>query len=786
MTATARRGGQRWAVAIVLAAVLAACTGGGEPDAPPPTGGASGDQSRPPEGVAGLTWRRSEAPSLRSDRLGATLGAVLAEPDGSWAVAGTVFHPGRPPAPTVWRSPGGEEWTAVPLGDEGGGRLLAAAAAGETVVVAGQRGVDLEGPAAVYVAAPGGDFTSVDDEVFAQPGLSIDVLAGGDGGFVGAGDRRDPSAEIAVVGSDDGRTWEVLADAERLVNEATAPGVSGAATGAGGSLLVGSSGGASGRTGAVWHSADGVTWSRVATFLGTGDVGVNAVAVDGTGFVAVGHEEVAGLREPRVWRSADGSEWQPSPSDFEIRDRGTDNEGVTVRSVARGGGDWIAVGGGAAGERVWRSSDLQRWRELPLPEGPGGIETPALSLLAASGDTALMGAAANGRPVLLRESAGTITEVTATDTAFPEPRTDLAVYDIVTTGQGPFLIGDVVTRERALGGRRLVTRMWRPDPSQDWQQVDAGDAFDQAEVTDVVELGDELVAVGQQTLADDVFSEADPRGLVWTSSDGSSWSKVAGPGVEALVGASTTDVRAAAAAPPGVVAVGTVLDGDARRIDAAFWSASDPQEWTRGIVTGELPPDVRDNLPFDVCVVGDTSVAVGFGVTPGGDRGLVWTSQGGLEWEVAAPPVMAGPGSWQLTDCTATPDGIVAVGLRGAAEPEEFSAGMWTSNDGREWELVESTSFAGDDGFRVLRAVAVAGSQRFAVGQYRQDGRTRPGLWWSAGGSEWELVELPAEVFQGDLSESIEDLAVIDGELLLVGWVDADAAVWRAALPADD
>ncbi len=40
-----------------------------------------------------------------------------------------------------------------------------------------------------------------------------------------------------------------------------------------------------------------------------------------------------------------------------------------------------------------------------------------------------------------------------------------------------------------------------------------------------------------------------------------------------------------------------------------------------------------------------------------------------------------------------------------------------------------------------------------------------------------------AEPFEGDEAESIQDVAVVDGELLLVGWVDADAAVWRAPLP---
>ncbi|MBA3955574.1 MAG: hypothetical protein H0X58_02800 [Acidimicrobiia bacterium] len=55
--------------------------------------------------------------------------------------------------------------------------------------------------------------------------------------------------------------------------------------------------------------------------------------------------------------------------------------------------------------------------------------------------------------------------------------------------------------------------------------------------------------------------------------------------------------------------------------------------------------------------------------------------------------------------------------------------------------------------------------------------------WSSLAGGAWQLVELPAEPVEGDEAESIQDVAVVDGELLLLGWVDADAAVWRAPLP---
>ncbi|MDP8987413.1 MAG: hypothetical protein M3N11_03595, partial [Actinomycetota bacterium] len=64
-------------------------------------------------------------------------------------------------------------------------------------------------------------------------------------------------------------------------------------------------------------------------------------------------------------------------------------------------------------------------------------------------------------------------------------------------------------------------------------------------------------------------------------------------------------------------------------------------------------------------------------------------------------------------------------------------------------------------------------------------GSSAPGLWRSADGTEWELVELPEELFRGDDYEGVNDVAVVEGELVLVGYVDDDAAVWTAPLPAD-
>ncbi|HEV2070262.1 MAG TPA: hypothetical protein VGR26_10745, partial [Acidimicrobiales bacterium] len=445
---------RRWS-AVVVVALLAACTsGGGEPEG----------TVEPDEAPGGLVWTRSEAPSLRSDRRGGTLGDVITAPGGGFLVAGTVFDADGRPSPTVWSSPDGERWDATELPADDGARLWAAAAANGTTVVAGQAGADRRGPAVVYVAAPDAGFELVDDPVLQQPGLVINTLAGGTGGFLAVGARRsDPDKRTAVFHSDDGQQWRALEGADDLLAEASGSAVGAAAVGPGGLVMVGSIDGPSGRVGVVWHSADGNTWNQTATFSGTSGVAMNTVAVLRNGFVAAGHEEVDGLREPRVWRSRDGRAWEPVEAEFELLGTMTDNVGVTVRALDYANG-WMAAGGGSGAERLWRGSyDLRSWTEVPLPPGLAGVETPAFDLLATRASATLVGASAAGRPVLLREQNDTVTEITATETAFPEPGAEVWIHDAVTTEHGPVLLGAVATEERAVGQRRRLARVWRPD-----------------------------------------------------------------------------------------------------------------------------------------------------------------------------------------------------------------------------------------------------------------------------------------------------------------------------------
>ncbi|HEV2071219.1 MAG TPA: hypothetical protein VGR26_15625 [Acidimicrobiales bacterium] len=635
-----------------------------------------------------------------------------------------------------------------------------------------------------YVADRDGGFEPVDDPVLDEPGLVINMLAGGTGGFLAVGARRsDPDKRIAVLHSDDGHQWRALESADDLLAEASGSAVGAAAVGSGGFVMVGSTDGPSGRIGVVWHSPDGTTWAQAATFSGASNVAMNTVAVLRDGFVAAGHEEVDGLRQPRVWRSGDGRAWEPVEAEFELLGTMTDNVGVTVRALDHANG-WTAAGGGWGAERLWRGShDLRSWTEVPLPPGPAGVDTPALDLLATRASATLVGASAAGRPLLLREQNSTVSEITATETAFPEPGAEVWVHEAVTTEHGPLLLGAVATEERAVGRRRRLARVWRPDPEQGWRQV-GGDELDQAVLNDVAALGGELVGVGHEAKVDAVFAEVNPRGVVWRSADAESWARVTGPGTDALRGDSTTTIEAAVAVGGGVVAVGHELQAGQRRSQATFWRAAAADAWER--TAGSPPPDgIGQTGAFAVCTLGDSAVAVGFGSTPEGDRGMAWVGGAGREWEATAPDTMAGPGNWYARACVSTPGAVVTVGQRGAHDSDAVSAGVWTSTDGRTWTAVDSPSFSGDGPRELWSVTADDRGRLYAVGEHERDGWSAPGLWRSADGSEWELVELPEELFRGNDYEWVNDVAVVDGELVLVGVVDDDAAVWTAPLPAD-
>jgi hypothetical protein len=196
--------------------------------------------------------------------------------------------------------------------------------------------------------------------------------------------------------------------------------------------------------------------------------------------------------------------------------------------------------------------------------------------------------------------------------------------------------------------------------------------------------------------------------MIWTSSDGATWTPVADRSAFTVVGADfyfQGSITGLAATPHGFAAIGTVAIGGvwAETAGAVFESA-DGLDWTR------LPDD------------DDVRAAVANAITAS-DRGTTivastrsgpaaWSSADGLQWTSAdALDVRAGDRSVQvaMVDVTEDGEGLVAVGTRGQRPTLWFAA---TAGD-----LVPDRTQDSADGDRRPRLDVDSGAVRLPPGR---------------------------------------------------------------------
>jgi hypothetical protein len=269
----------------------------------------------------GATWSEaSEAfpQSLRPQPgTGGSVARAVAVDPAEVAAGGTLnVVGGSATAQRLWTSTDGTQWqeTALPVtaADATGWTAdLVATAAGTTVIVDDEVGQ----PHVLVHSARGWDDVSASSAVFGRPRPTAEPvgLARGAGPLVLAVDIDTPGAAIgsgttnvAVLSSDDGTVWRVMAQGGALAGGR----VDGLAATADGLVAVGTTG--SGRA-AIWTSPTGTTWTVSATF-GPGPTRPEAadtvtaagplVVASGTGPAgAAGAEAPGGARGTAVaWR----------------------------------------------------------------------------------------------------------------------------------------------------------------------------------------------------------------------------------------------------------------------------------------------------------------------------------------------------------------------------------------------------------------------------------------------------------------------------------------------------
>ncbi len=284
---------------------------------------------------------------------------------------------------------------------------------------------------------------------------------------------------------------------------------------------------------------------------------------------------------------------------------------------------------------------------------------------------------------------------------------------------------------------------------------------------------------------------------VWVSSDGRNWIRVRHSAVFEGIG----DTLGQHVASDGeiVVAVGAESGGGEPDGDwsGAVWTSPDGTTWTRyadeaGLFDGAVVTDItRFRSGF---------VVVGFeGGGCDSGSGVVWTSPDGRSWTKAA--VLA---DTQLAAVTAWDEGLLAVGHRpgafcggpGETAPKqrgEDFADVWTSDDGATWTRLPTRDLAAPVDEAVLVDAADVGAGVLTVGSTLRyvdadDGGTEileewdPLAWFSEDGATWSDVSAAF-----DAAADPEDFGWLSGVVatesrVFVIW-EGGLWVWGASPP---
>ena len=333
--------------------------------------------------------------------------------------------------------------------------------------------------------------------------------------------------------------------------------------------------------------------------------------------------------------------------------------------------------------------------------------------------------------------------------------------DVIVAGPGFVAVGNDSVDDGREGRDAAV---WTSVDGSVWSRVPHDQTvFGDASMSSVVASGNVIVAVGG-------FEQRDPDrspAIVWTSLDGMSWSRVA-DGERVFGDASMTDVTVGG---PGFVAVGS------KHGDAAVWTSVDGQSWSQ-VAHDESVFGGSDGAGINSVTAG------GPGLVAVGDRngsGAAWTSTDGLVWsrvshdESVFPEPEPQTGGTSMHSVTAGGPGLVAVG-RGDCRP------VWTSVDGFVWSRVpEDVPGTCEHG---MNSVIVDGERLLAVGGGGVSWSSVDGITWTVrpddATSWWDLGQHVRRMHSG---RSMNSVTSSNAGLVAVGFVGDpdswhDAAVW--------
>jgi hypothetical protein len=277
-----------------------------------------------------------------------------------------------------------------------------------------------------------------------------------------------------------------------------------------------------------------------------------------------------------------------------------------------------------------------------------------------------------------------------------------------------------------------------------WQRVGASVMTPVVGIFDMVETSSGLVAVGFDPDEEDMRQ----NGVIFTSADGVTWTRLAENDPALNLGAVL--MYGITEGGPGIIAVGTGCEDDTDLCVPypTVWTSADGSSWTRS--AADPGAFAGSGAMLDVVATDVGMVAVGNIDQLGADdtlgaRPAAWFSKDGLTWSLVFEGEWiddAGVALAGFHAVEATPEGRL-IGV-GTAENQSGApvAAVWLSPDGESWERVAAEFFAADTS---IIDVAWGTSGFVAVGT--KAGR-EPAIWRSPDGLTWNRTDTANQPFE--------------------------------------
>jgi hypothetical protein len=249
--------------------------------------------------------------------------------------------------------------------------------------------------------------------------------------------------------------------------------------------------------------------------------------------------------------------------------------------------------------------------------------------------------------------------------------------------------------------------------------------------------------------------------VVLASADGVQWQPVTALATRAEAG---TEFLGAAAGRSGYVVVGRQMVGG--RTFAVLWYSADLRSWIADD-NGGLDGRLEASTANAIAATADGFVAVG----SHGAAQSMWTSSDGRHWQLGSVPAPAGASSATLRSVAASGTRVVAAGYA-ATRAGDIPVAVVSTDGGGQWRQIVLQS---PDGLGVITALTAAPDGFTAAGVVGRSGSQQAVTWTSADGLTWSR---PAQTAGSEITA----IAVVG--TTVAGTAEQGAGPTLVALPA--